>query len=83
MKCIKNCIQIILQNVTDFETFTDIHFLKGSYVDNEYGVNEYSSIINDSTAETVYKYIENRADVISNSTYCNDLWNYFVKWGLV
>ena len=67
-----------------FENFVEINFLMGSYVDENYDVNEYSDIVSEKTSNTVWEYIKNRAEVISKSEkYWEKLWEFFSKWGLV
>ena len=70
-------------NIISFEQFANIHFLKGSYVKENYDIKKYSDNISQNTADIVYEIIKKRADLISKSVYCEELWEYFSEYGLI
>ena len=69
------------KNINSFEDFSEIHYLCGSYVDEEYNVIEFSRPIDKSISYKAFKLIKSRAESISKSKYADKLWNYFNKWG--
>lgn len=70
-------------NKIDFNDFSEIHFLKNSYVDDTYDVNKFSDKIDSTTSDIVFQFMKKRATAISNSKYAEELWEYFKKNGLI
>lgn len=71
------------KNIKSFEQFADIHFLKGSYTDEKYDIREYSHILDKTTTDTIYDFMKKRAKDISESKHAEELWQYFIKNGLL
>lgn len=71
------------ENIKTFDQFAELHFLRGSYVDEKYDIREYSEILDKTTTDTIYDFIKNRAKAISESKYAEELWEYFFKNGLL
>ncbi|WP_216404729.1 hypothetical protein [Arcanobacterium phocae] len=67
-----------------FEDFCDKHFLRGVYVDNNYGIMEYSEQDSpEKVIEDILMRINQRAEVIARSQYAKKLWDYFGKCSVV
>lgn len=71
-------------NFKSFEEFVDTHFLKGSYVDDNYNIVKYSdsSLSEADLPKTLFGFMETRAKVISTSNYADDLWEFFNGYNL-
>ncbi|MEG2433129.1 MAG: hypothetical protein RSB25_15920 [Acinetobacter sp.] len=73
------------KSMDSFEDFVDIHHLIGSYVDEEMGILEYST--NTANPELIVEFMQTsiraRADVISGSSYAEELGRYFNELGLL
>lgn len=71
-------------NFKSFEEFADIHFLKGSYVDDNYDVIQYSdeSLKTQDLDKILFGFMETRAEKISASDYADDLWDFFNNYHL-
>ncbi len=71
------------ENIRNFEEFVDIHFLMGSYVDENYEIIEYSNDKIDKLTEHLLECMQIRAEAIAKSKYCDELWKYFMSCGLI
>lgn len=56
-------------NIKTFEQFAEIHFIKNSYVDENYDVNEFSHQLDSTTSDILFEFIKIRATLISESKY--------------
>ncbi|MDF7669340.1 hypothetical protein [Lactobacillus sp. ESL0703] len=69
---------------TSWQDFVNQHFLYKSYIKENYQVNNYSSSKN--PEEIIFrmtKMIEERAESIASSNFCEELYAYFEKCGLI
>jgi len=73
----ENSFRNYFNNIKRFEQFSEIHFIKNSYVDENYDVNEYSHQLDSTTSEILFEFMKIRATLISESKYAEELWNYF------
>ena len=71
-------------NFKNFEEFADIHFLRGSYVDDNYNIVEYSSNYRskEDLCDTLLAFRGIRATAIATSDYSDALWKFFNKYNL-
>lgn len=71
-------------NFKNFEEFADIHFLRGSYVDDNYNIVEYSSNYRskEDLHDTLLNFWKIRAKAIATSDYSDALWKFFNEYNL-
>lgn len=78
----KNTFPEYFKKIDDFKTFSDIHMLSESYLDENNMVLQYSDVVDKFTENYLSKKIKKRAEKISESNYASDLWDYFNKYKL-
>lgn len=79
----KKLYEFYFKKIYDFNVFSDIHFIKNSYIDDTYDVNEFSDKVDSTTSDIVFQFMKKRATAISKSKHAEELWNYFYENGLI
>lgn len=82
-KTYQSCYKKFFGEIQDFKTFAELEFLVGSYVDSNFNILQYSDVINSKTSDIAFELIKLRAKTISESEYCDELWEYFKSIGLI
>ena len=70
-------------DIDNFTKLVDIHMLCESYLDKNYCILQYSDVINKETEKYLWECIKKRAEVISESKYALQLYEYFEKNGIL
>lgn len=84
-KLYKDIYEKYFNEITCFENFVEIHMLKGSYVDENYEINQFSiwDEDKDKIEKRAFEMIKNRANAIADSNCAEELFSYFEQNSLL